>query len=183
MVDIKCTWCGLVHQLVNRMNMDMESQYFRKDLVRGVLVCGKCSTSNAFAMEGNVPIFLPGNMFKEELSSIVSSNAQEMYGEALKCFYGASYRGTITMLRSAVGEAILDKHVGSRNDTVGPLIGKAVKRGLLNDTDETRAKFALHIGNDIVHNMFEASISDATMALQLIAQLLNSIASRQPKTA
>ncbi|MCH8870543.1 MAG: hypothetical protein IIC85_12595 [Chloroflexi bacterium] len=134
-------------------------------------------------MEGNVTVFVPGELFTESLATNVAADAREMFEEGLRCFYGASYRGTIAMCRSAVAEGILDKKIGKRNDSLDALTKEAVKQKILDNTDESKADFARLLGRGVVHRMLVVSGTEAMITLQSAAELLNTIASRQPKTA
>ncbi len=177
MAVIRCSGCDLDHEIINNFVAHHgDGAAHQKDRIQGVFICGKCSNSNAFGMEGNVVVFVPGDLFTESLTANVGPDAQEMFGEALRCFYGSSYRGAIAMCRSAVAEGILGKQIGKRSDSLDALIKEAVSQNRLDSTDETKADYARLLGRGVVHRMLSVSGTEAMITLQSTAELLNTIA-------
>lgn len=177
MAEIMCNDCGRIRELQNRHPDEITVENVsRRDIVQGVVICARCEARTVFELTGNTLTFAPKRLFEADVDDEVAENAKEMFSEALRCFYGTSYRGAIAMCRSAIAEGILGKQIGKRRDSLDVLIKEAVSQKVLDSTDETKADYARLLGRGVVHRMLSVSGTEAMITIQSTAELLNTIA-------
>ena len=175
MAQIPCASCGFNHRAIGQTARFSEGSpaaaVLNKDVLRGVLTCGKCGGKTVFQLEDGYGLsYLPGKLFVEDLRRDVAPNAQEMFREALLCFYGASGRGAVAFCRSAVEEALANKNVPGAN--LDAKIKNAPK-SILGDEQRSQATGARLIRRNALHRMAMVSNTQGILALTTTIDLLN----------
>ena len=184
MAEIRCTNCGDVCEIAinpNIIRSRVRGEGGRMvepegDIIRGIRTCLYCHTKTIFELTGNVPSFVPGPLFTEDVRADVAPNAKEMLEEALMCLYGGSLRGTVTMCRSSVEEALAEKNVPGKD------LDAKIKNApatILGPEEKSQATAARLIGRGAVHLMAPVPLSQAMLALGATIDLINHIA-QQP---
>lgn len=183
MADIQCVHCGQAREIEN----DFEGYRFqspggtillRQDIIRATLRCGSCQKSTVFAMTGNAVSFHAGRLFESDVDENVDDDVKEMFTEALLCFYGQGFRGTVAVCRAAVEQALDNKNVTGR-DLFGKIEG-AKEHGLLGDVQFSQAHGARIAGNEALHQMGAISQAEGMLALTSCVGLLNHISRQEP---
>ena len=184
MATIPCVECGREHEFINNYaSGHNEMAPHDNDVLKGVLYCGYCHAPTVFTIKAKATTFLPGKLLRQNLITGRNINAETMIGEALKCFYGASYVGVVAMCRSAITEAILGKGIGNRNDSVPSLMTKAKISSLVDATDEVRAESARLIAREALHYMGDVNEDDALFAIRAAVEFVNNVGGRTPSPA
>lgn len=148
-------------------------------VLRGVHTCGYCGKKGVFEISGrNEVTFAPGTMLgsEDDLDQVVPVGARDAYREALLCYYGAAYRGTIAMCRSAVEEAL--DGIGVEGRDLYAKVDDAKSKGLLGDEEISLAHSARLTGRDVLHRGRAVDQGQATHALIATFDLVNHIASQ-----
>ena len=181
MAEIRCTNCGDVCEVA--INPNVVRSIVRGaggrevapvlDVIRGVRTCRYCEAQTIFELKGNVPSFIPGPLFSEDLRDDVAPNAKVMFNEALMCLYGGSLRGAVTMCRSSVEEALVAKNVEGRD--LHAKIENAPE-SILGPEERSQAIAAKLTGRDAVHYMADIGITEALLALGATVNLVNHVA-------
>ena len=171
---IRCFQCGKARNISN-------SAFHwppNVDILKGVLICGDCKTSNVFEMTGDHMSYLPGALFATGYLSTVPSTVRELINEAAFCFYGTAYRGAVAMCRSAVEEALEQK--GISGGSLFAKIENAETHGVLGDEQIALAHSARLSGRSVLHRGATVTQPQGLAALNATLDLVNHI-SQQPQ--
>ena len=180
MAAVTCVSCG--HQ--RRVRVEYKGTgSSTDDVLRGVLTCKRkearkqlCNGITVFELANDGMTFYPGRLFEEDLQKGVAPDAREMMGEAVRCFYGASNRGTVAFCRSAAEEALAAKEVPGRD-----LDAKIKKAGdYLSDDEKTFAHSARLVGRNAIHHMAVVSTAAALGSLNNTIEFLNVVQRKEP---
>jgi len=160
----------------------MGNDWMDRSTIRAAFTCGNCGGVSVFEMRGdNIITFNPGRMVNgpDELGSATPERAREAYSEAMLCYYGAAYRGTVAMCRSAVEEALDDK--GAKGRDLHTKVEDAKSRlNILGDEEVALAQGARLVGRNALHRGASVTQTQATVALGATFDLVNHIASQTP---
>ena len=180
MANIKCAWCeygrAITHGSASR---EMMADWVYKDTLRGALTCGHCDKITVFEMKGNELTYLPGKIFQEDMRHEVPENVAESLIEAVLCFHGTAYRGTVAMCRSAVEDA-LDTKGAKGNNLDQKIVDGQNRLQILGYEEIAQAHGARLAGRNALHRGAAVSQSQAMLALQTTLDLLNHIALQTP---
>ena len=102
---------------------------------------------------------------------------KELFGEALRCLYGQSGRGTVALARACVEQALELK--GINDWTLTAKINNAERRGLPKQ-QITLASGTKLLADDTLHNMLPVSQGEAMAVLNVTIGLVNYISQWQP---
>ena len=183
MADIQCAHCGQARSIMNgftghKFQAQGANALVRQDLIRATLRCGRCEMSTVFEMTGSAVSFHAGQLFESDLDRNVDDDVREMFLEALSCFYGQGFRGTVAMCRAAVEQALDNKNVNGRD--LFKRIEGAKEHGLLGDVQVSQAHGARLSGNEALHQMGAVSQSQGMLALTSCVDLINHINLQEP---
>ena len=181
MAVIRCANCDFEHEIQNRYSRESIDMYdHQKDVLRGVLACGKCKSESVFEMKDNSLTFLPGQIFTETVSKAVPKAASRLLHEATKCFYGTAYRAVPGMCRGSLEEALKDKKVkgGSLDEQL-----KNAPKSILDDDQKSLGHGARLFGRNALHRSMDIKPAQAQALLVITVGLLNHIAQQKPVPA
>lgn len=176
MAQIGCTKCGNYCEIQVTASM---ARVLREGIttaqpetIRGVFICSQCSTQNVFEMAGNTITFLPGALFVQDLTTKAPSGVVSSFNDALRCFYGQGYRGTVAMCRSAVEDA-LDARGAKGNDLSQKIHHAQNTLGIVSYEEVAAAQNARLIGRNALHRGMEINHTQAMLALQGSLDFIN----------
>ena len=154
------------------------------DVLRGTLTCKHphershrpCDGVTVFELVEDALTFYPGRLFEVGSLNGIAPNALEMFGEALLCFYGASYRGVVAFCRPSAEEALAAKGVLARD-----LNAKIKEAGdYLGAEDRALANAARITGNNALHHLAVVSMANALGALTNTTDFLKAVSTKKP---
>lgn len=179
MVTLRCPYCKQPRQIEHKgaEHRDKDTSELRIDRFNIVLICCVCQRRSVYGVEDNSIVFNPERTFDEDLASDVHELTREMFDEALLCFYGTSFRGTVAMCRSSVEAALESKNVAGRD--LYHKITNAKESKILGDEQVSHAHLARLYGRDALHHMKNVSQSQAQLILGATVQILNHIAQQE----
>lgn len=180
MAEIICPVCDRIRTISNSGYLHSGGRR-HTDMLKAVLVCGNCKKEIVFGMLGDAINFMPGNLFSQDVDPSVPKEATDAFDDAIRCFYGAGYRGVVTMCRSTVEESLDAKGATGRN--LPTKIEDAQNRlKILGSEQVSYAQASGLIGRNALHRGASISQTQAMLALQATLDLINHIAAQTPSS-
>ena len=176
MAQIQCSWCGFNHRGISQTYRYSEGSpaatVLNKDVLRGVLTCGKCGEKTVFQLENGYALgYLAGKDTLVTLNPNAPEGSHEMYEQARLSFFGTAYRASAVMGRASLEQALITK--GCVTGVLEDKVDEAKKKGIIGNREYALAHGSRLVGNDAIHVGKEITQPYLLAALAAAATVVN----------